>query len=152
MKLISHRGNIDNVLPHRENTHEYIQEAIDAGYDVEIDVRCMSDNRLYLGHDNPDHEVTLQWLRDRKDRLWVHTKNFDALSYLIDTDLRIFYHQHEDHTIIHNCNLIWSHRLVEANQKSIIPLISLEDVKESGDEWMEQDVYGICSDYVGLLK
>ena len=37
MKLISHRGNIDGPQPDRENSPNYINEAIEAGYNVEID-------------------------------------------------------------------------------------------------------------------
>ncbi len=38
MFLISHRGNISGKLPERENTVDYIQEALGLGYDVEVDV------------------------------------------------------------------------------------------------------------------
>ena len=38
MKLIAHRGNIDGPNPERENSPEYIEEALKAGYDVEVDV------------------------------------------------------------------------------------------------------------------
>lgn len=150
MILISHRGNIDSVKPERENTSEYIQEAIDAGYDVEIDVRYIS-GKLYLGHDTPDYEIELEWLQRRNLSLWVHTKNFEALSYLIDKNLRVFYHQKEDHTIINNCNLIWSHNVTQANHKSIIPLLDRYDIEEA-DVAIEDGLYGICSDYVGLIK
>ena len=37
MILISHRGNINGCNFEKENTHEYIQQAIDAGFHVEID-------------------------------------------------------------------------------------------------------------------
>ncbi|MGI0058659.1 MAG: hypothetical protein ACREBJ_02725 [Nitrosotalea sp.] len=145
--MISHRGNIDTILPERENAPVYIDEAIFQGYYVEIDVRLIGD-KLFLGHDNPDYEITLQWLLDRKDNLWVHTKNFDALSYLIDQDLRAFYHQKENHTIINSCNLIWSHDLSEANEKSIIPLLSKQDITS----YNGAKVFGICSDFVALLR
>lgn len=147
MILISHRGNINEIILDRENTPLYIDEAINLGYDVEMDVRLI-DNKLFLGHDTPDHEISLQWLLDRKNNLWVHTKNFAALQFLINHDLRIFYHQKENHTIINNCNIIWSHDLSEANETSIIPLLDLVDiVKFDG-----RKVYGICSDYVLTLK
>lgn len=147
MILIAHRGNIDSVKPDKENTQDYIDEAIIFGYDVEIDVRLI-DNKLYLGHDTPDHEVSMGWLLDRRHELWVHTKNFSALNLLIDTDLRTFYHQKEDHTIINNCNLIWSHNLEEANSKSIIPLLDAADIFD----FEKYNVYGICSDYVRLVE
>lgn len=148
MILISHRGNIDCIIPEQENTPIYIDKAILLGYDVEIDVRFIND-KLFLGHDTPDYEVSLEWLLERKIYLWVHTKNFGALSYLINKRLRTFYHQKENHTIINNCNLIWSHELSEANEKSIIPLLSKEDITKQP---VPQNVYGICSDFVKILR
>ena len=38
MRLISHRGNLTGKYPLMENTPAYIREAVDAGYEVEIDV------------------------------------------------------------------------------------------------------------------
>ena len=38
MKLISNKGNINGVKPDMENTQVYIQEAINRGYDVKIDL------------------------------------------------------------------------------------------------------------------
>lgn len=147
MKLISHRGNINSIKPELENRILYIQEAIDLEYDVEIDIRLI-DKKLFLGHDTPDDEVSLQWLLDRKNNLWIHTKNFEALSYLIDCDLKVFYHQKEQHAIINNCNIIWSHNIDDANEKSIIPLLSINDIIK----FNKKNVYGICSDYVGTIK
>lgn len=150
MKLISHRGNINSILVERENTTSYIDEAISQGYDVEIDVRLVY-NKLFLGHDAPDYEIDLSWLMDRKKYLWVHTKNFDALSFLIDYDLRIFYHQKEDHTIINNSGAIWSHNLHEADKKSIIPLLNFKDISSFSNECFGE-IYGVCSDYIYVLK
>lgn len=146
MKLISHRGNVDGLHPELENHQSYIDKAISLGYDVEMDVRFI-DGKLFLGHDTPDYEVTLQWLVDRNNYLWVHTKNFGALSHLIVHDLRVFYHQKENHTIINNCNLIWSHELSEANERSIIPLLSLADIAAFNGT----KVAGICSDFISTM-
>lgn len=147
--LISHRGNINELNPEKENSSEYIDDAIYAGYDVEIDVRLINGN-LYLGHDTPDYQLSLDWLLDRKDKLWVHCKNFDALQYLITENLRIFYHQKENHTIINKCNIIWSHELSEANYKSIIPLLSKEDINNYQGNF--NNIYGTCSDFVEILR
>lgn len=149
MKLISHRGNINGLYPELENSHLYIQTAINSGYDVEIDVRLI-DGKLFLGHDAPNYEISLNWLLERKDYLWVHTKNFGALQYLIDQNLRIFYHQKENHTIINNCNLIWSHELSESNERSIIPLLSQEDVT-AYYKYNGREVAGVCSDFIELV-
>lgn len=148
MKLISHRGCTNGIKPDLENRPEFIQEAINLGFDVEIDVRQIED-KLYLGHDRADYEIGLDWLIERKDNLWIHTKNFMALQFLIDKDVRTFYHQKENHTIINNCNLIWSHDLSEANEKSIIPLLNFVDALKY-DQFGK--VYGICSDFVDIIK
>ena len=100
MKLISHRGNINGPIPEIENNPSYIKKAIELGYDVEIDVRVHNDE-LFLGHDTPDYKINISWLFYLSDRLWIHTKNFEALNLLIDVqDLKVFYHQLESHTII----------------------------------------------------
>ena len=143
MILISHRGNLDKINPELENRQSYIDSAILFGYDVEIDV-WEKDGSLFLGHDEPTYPVSLDWLLDRKDRLWIHTKNAGALFSLIDTKLKLFYHQKENHTIIHNTNLVWSHELSEAGPKSIIPLLSSEQLKNHDGK----EVYAICSDFV----
>tara|TARA_R100001129_G_scaffold165125_1_gene131699 strand:+ start:541 stop:984 length:444 start_codon:yes stop_codon:yes gene_type:complete len=146
MILISHRGNINGVNLERENTQSYIQEAIDLGYDVEIDVRYI-DKKFWLGHDESDYEINLSWLLDRKNNLWIHCKNFEALSELINTNLRVFYHLQEDYTIISDKH-IWAHNLNEINDKCIIPLINKSDI----ENWTPKLVYGVCSDYIGLLS
>ena len=38
LKLISHRGNLHGKFASLENSPEYIEEAIDKGFDTEIDV------------------------------------------------------------------------------------------------------------------
>jgi glycerophosphoryl diester phosphodiesterase len=146
MKLISHRGNINGPATELENTPDYIDKAIENGYDVEIDIRTYN-GALFLGHDHADHPVEEKWLLERKEKLWVHCKDFSSLSSLIDTELRIFYHEKEDYTIISN-GLIWAHKLTEINSRCIIPLISLSDIQKKP----EIKVWGACSDYVERLR
>jgi len=62
--------------------------------------------------------------------------------------LRVFYHEKELHTIIANTQVIWSHNIEEATQNSIIPLLELDKLQVWKD-MIDEDVYGICSDYVG---
>tara|TARA_R110000744_G_scaffold342881_5_gene448107 strand:+ start:6791 stop:7234 length:444 start_codon:yes stop_codon:yes gene_type:complete len=144
MILISHRGNVNGTIPNRENTKVYIQDAIDLGYDVEVDIR-FSDGKFWLGHDTPQYEVGLQWLLDRNDKLWVHCKNFQALTNLINTKLKVFYHTNEEYTIISNL-YIWAHNIKNVDNRCIVPLLSRGDLKN----WKSVDVHGICSDYVGV--
>jgi hypothetical protein len=78
--LISHRGNLNGKIVERENHPDYIDEAINLGYDVEIDIWVV-DGYIFLGHDYPDYKIDIGWLTDRLDKLWIHCKNIEAILY-----------------------------------------------------------------------
>jgi hypothetical protein len=94
MKIISHRGNLTGPNLIRENSVDYIEEAISEGFDVEIDLR-VEDNELYLGHDDPQYFVTMGWLRKYKDVLWIHCKNREALEKMSSSMVEFNYFWHE---------------------------------------------------------
>ena len=56
MYFISHRGNTLGPDISKENSVDYINDAIKKGYDVEIDVWFEKEN-FYLGHDKPTYLV-----------------------------------------------------------------------------------------------
>jgi glycerophosphoryl diester phosphodiesterase len=146
MILISHRGNLNGRIPERENSLEYIDEAIDMGFYVEIDVRT-KENDLYLGHDEPQYLVTLDWLNERSEFLYIHVKDFKSLDALIMyNNLKIFFHTLEEHVIINNTKVFWSHDIKNISEKSIIPLLSLDEIKLNSH--LKNNVFGICSDYI----
>lgn len=150
MILISHRGNVDNIQPKRENTKEYILEAIDRGFYVEIDI-WMKNGSLFLGHDSPENEVSVDWLNKFSDKLFIHSKNYSAFCYFMYENaipIPTFYHTIEDHVVIGNTKLVWSHNLEECNERSVIPLLDKESIKQI-DRY--PNVYGVCSDFVGVL-
>lgn len=100
MIIISHRGNLEGVNPSRENSPEYIDEAISAGFDVEVDVRC-EDHHFYLGHDEPQYQIPMTWLWKRKDKLWIHCKNLKALDVFSSSpvDFHYFWHDIDRYTL-----------------------------------------------------
>ena len=59
MILISHRGNINGPKKELENNPIYIQNAIDLGYQVEIDIWKIEDD-FFLGHEAPEFQVSPQ--------------------------------------------------------------------------------------------
>lgn len=139
MLLISHRGNLEGSIPTLENSPEYIQTALDKGYDVEIDV-WYKDSQLWLGHDEPSYQIDIKFLYN--SHLWVHAKNVDALSHLIVRDINVFWHQ-EDHYTLTSKGFIWAYPNydVPAGSKAIAVM----------PEWHNTDVknfYGVCSDYI----
>ena len=143
MLYIAHRGNLAGPIPDQENRPEYIDQAIAAGYDVEIDLRT-KEQKLFLGHDSPDHEISLNWLEKRKKNLWIHIKDYGALVAVMDTDLMYFCHEQDKYTLTSN-GYIWSHDLNnQMNDRCIVPLLSSEQV----ENYKQTNFYAVCTDYV----
>jgi len=144
MKLISHRGNLNGPIPERENKLDYIQEALNLGYDVEIDV-WISGSSIYLGHDVPDSKISLEWMLQRAEKLWVHCKNISALVYLKEYDeLNVFWHE-SDKVTLTSKSFIWAFPGNQPISKSIAVLPESYSDPVNG-------CYGICSDYIKNYK
>ena len=94
MYLIAHRGNI-NGITELENQPSYIDNAIQEGFDVEVDVWVI-DDVLYLGHDKPQYKVEFRWFRDRINKLWVHCKNAEAMLFFNRDGYKFNYFWHEE--------------------------------------------------------
>lgn len=139
MILISHRGNIFGPIKSKENNPLYIQNAIDFGYDCEVDVYFI-DSCLYLGHDRPEYNIELDWLYSRKSRLWVHCKNLLSLSYFNSTDFNYFWHENDKATLTSK-GFIWAYPGMQPIKNSIAVMPEIY-----GD--VIQFSLGICSDYV----
>jgi hypothetical protein len=145
-RVISHRGNLTGPEPERENTLSFIDEAIAAGFDVEIDVRCL-DEKFYLGHDGPDRPVTHDWLSDRREHLWIHCKNLTAYAVLAKAGFQCFCHN-DDPFVAVSTGHIWLHDLgLGVTEQCIIPLINREETLTYSD----YEPHGICTDYPTLI-
>ena len=147
MILISHRGNIDGKNIERENHPSYIDEAIEAGYDVEIDVWVI-DGKLYLGHDEPDYLIDINWLENRSNVLWIHCKNMDALSHFNEYEwkksIQFNYFSHDvDMGVLTSHSYIWSTKLYD---RGILVL------PEVFDKQPNEGTIGICSDVIKQYK
>jgi hypothetical protein len=147
--LISHRGNINGRIEEAENRPDYIDDAIRLGYDVEIDIWVKNDI-LYLGHDNPQYEIPLEWLFHRKGRLWVHCKNVDAMEYVYDTDLNYFWHDTDTMTLTSK-GYIWAYPGKQPIHNSIAVMPELKYMLTGVEEDLS-GCSGICSDYIQKYK
>jgi hypothetical protein len=148
MRLISHRGNIDGPNPEQENNPSYVEHALILGYDVEVDVR-VKDGKLYLGHDEPQYPLDIDWLQRYAGRLWLHCKDVEVMSKFAELDPRggnIHYFWHEtDKITLTSKGYMW---VYPGNQPikggiAMLPEINGEDVSQS---------YGVCSDFVSKYK
>ena len=149
MKIISHRGNINGIIEGKENRPSYIDAAIQLGYDVEIDVRFI-DGEFWLGHDEPQYKVDLNWMYPRKKNLWLHCKDVDSAIELckINGEFNFFCHSSDPYVLISN-NLLWVHDLKgKIGTDCIIPLLSEKDISDYDNEVP----YAICTDFITLIK
>ena len=141
MKLISHRGNINGPNKSEENNPEYILNAINNGYNVEIDIWSIN-NKWYLGHDNPTYEIKYNFLFD--SRFWLHAKNGEAFYKLFNDnnyDFNVFWHTTEDWILTSNKH-IWTfpNKYLFPNSICVLPELGYDgDIKKC---------YGICSDFI----
>lgn len=143
MILISHRGNINKKLPYYENEPSYIDDAINKGYDVEIDVWCIN-NKIYLGHDEPQYEIDLTWIENRSRYLWIHCKNIDSVIFFKKTNLNFFWHQKDDITLTSK-GFIWAYpgKQPIVGSIAVMPEINNDNISQC---------LGICSDNIEKYK
>lgn len=144
MIYISHRGNVDGKKPHLENKPEYIDETLNLGYDVEIDV-WMIEGVILLGHDEPQYGITQHWLNKRYERLWVHCKNIEAMEWFNSIGgFNYFWHE-EDTMVLTSKNIIWAY----PGKQPIIGSIAV--MPERGNDDISECL-GICSDVIKKYK
>lgn len=141
MILISHRGNINGRSELYENSPNYIDSAIKKGYDVEVDI-WLNNGNFYLGHDNPQYEISLDWLNERKDNLWIHCKDIESIEKfnILNENYNYFWHQ-EDTVTLTSKNFIWAYPGNQPIKNSISVLPELFNDNTS-------ECIGICSDYI----
>lgn len=144
MILISHRGNVNGIKANRENTISYIQEALDLGYDVEIDIWNVN-NILYLGHDRGLNVIDHSFINKYKDKLWLHCKDLKTLEMfyrfdMIDKKLNYFFHN-SDKLVITSKGYAWMHY-------SVIPIFGSIAVLPEIYENNILNCIGICSDVI----
>ena len=141
MKFISHRGNIHGREIESENSPSKIEECLGLGFEVEIDVWCVN-GMFLLGHDQPEYQVSIDFLR--KEEIWCHVKNVEALSiFTNDPKIHFFWHQKDDYTITSH-NIIWVYpgKQLPSGSVCVMPELTNYSCKEL------ISCFGICSDNI----
>ena len=119
MFFISHRGNIYGKNPELENMPSYIENALQLGFDVEVDVWVDQSFNLFLGHDKPQFKTTIEFLQNPK--IWCHAKNLPALELLLLNDCHVFSHNIDAYTITSK-KFIWAFPGQPISKKTIAVL------------------------------
>jgi hypothetical protein len=142
MLLIANRANLHGPNPETENAPSTIEEVIQQCYNCEVDVRYI-DKNLYLGHDEPQYLVTIDFLLKYADFLWIHCKNIEALDYLLDyKQLRVFWQQEDSYTLTSN-GYIWGYPGQKSTKITVISMPEWHDFTT-----ITTNSFAVCSDYI----
>ena len=144
MIFIAHRGNMDGPNPEMENRPEYIQLALNKGYDVEVDL-WVFDDTPYSGHDSLQYRLGAELILNHSQYIWFHCKNPMAVKYCVERNLHWFWHQTDNYTLT-SCGFVW----VYPGKNDFIPRsIRVMPEWDGVDKW-EQVAHcaGICTDYL----
>lgn len=141
MIYIAHRGNTQGPNPEKENHPDYILDAVQQGFDVEVDVWVIN-GKFLLGHDAPQYEVGREFLLN--DSFWHHAKNIQAFyqlnkmrpNYLINC----FFHD-TDAAVLTSGGWLWTYPGKELTSDSIAVM------PERVPDWDISQAYGICTDF-----
>jgi len=142
MKFIAHRGNLLGPDIEHENTTNYIQHAINKGYDVEVDVWYI-DGKLLLGHNAPMHDTNLSFLQ--RPAIWAHAKNLPALEYLLNNNVHCFWHENDERTLTSQ-HYIWTYPDKEIVENSVLVVLTKHL------NLIDNNIYAVCGDYVEIWK
>lgn len=141
MKIISHRGNLNGKNIELENNPIYILEAINKGFDVEIDLR-VKDGNLFLGHDTAQYRIDQGFLEANKDKLWIHCKEVLALEKIANIDGLNYFSHDKDDFVLTSLNYVWAMKYVDYDGA----------IKVDLDATMcKTSQFGICTDFAESL-
>lgn len=148
MIVISHRGNLAGPVPVLENFPSQVDAAIEEGFHVEVDLRVKGGD-LYLGHDEPQYGVGPEWIQDRRDKLFLHLKDFDAFKLVARDapDWTFICHSADPYTAVWAPEgyLLWLHDLsLVPDASTLVPLLSRDQLLHY--EYFAV-VAGVCTDY-----
>jgi hypothetical protein len=148
MKFISHRGNTVGRHKIYENCPSTIQNVISIGYGVEIDV-WYKNNKFFLGHDEPEWEISDQFFKNNYQQLLIHCKNDEALFRLNTIPILELFTHADDPFTLSSKNVILIHpHTVTTLRKGI--LIMPEMSHYTINEILEFD--GIVSDNIKFYE
>ena len=142
MKVISHRGYENGQDRKLENNLVQIKKLLNMNIDVEVDV--LYNGGLFLGHDNPEFEVDIGFLK--QDGLWCHAKNIEALDIMLKNNIHCFWHQVDDYAITSR-GYIWAYPGKKTSGEKTVLLFP-----ERFPEIQYKKYDFICTDYVHTYK
>lgn len=148
MIKIAHRGNFAGRNKERENTVAYIEEAIIANYDVEVDV-WLIDKQWHLGHDFPGEKIEREFLE--RPCIWTHAKNLVGyISLYNNPKVHTFWHD-KDQFVFTNKGIKWAYEGVITYDGVVVMPERSNEISAMLRSGMFEPL-GVCSDNFSLFN
>lgn len=143
--FISRRGNLKGPNFKRENSPDYIIEAINRGFDCQIDLQILEEV-IYLGM-NPRYIIDVDFLLINAEKLWIHCLNINSIDYLLQfPELNVYLHENDSCVLTSKKN-VWDCKHNE---------LSLKNTINAMPEWngwkTNAKSLGVCSDYIMYVR
>lgn len=141
--LIAHRGNMHGPCPKWENSLWYIEGAIEAGFQVEIDIRYVN-GQFYSGHDIPKYKLPMSVLKLLRPFAWFHLKDgFTATIFAEMFPNFAYFYQDEDCVTVTSTGYIWCN-----SSNNLFSSRSIILQPEPQKNRKIKMCAGICSDFI----
>ena len=147
MKIYSHRGNLEGPNPERENDPDYILEALQEKFPVEVDC-WWNDGDLWFGHDGPQYKAKADFIQQHKYMMILHANNFDAVRWLRNRDVHYFWHDTDAYT---TTSWLWTWMYPSnENLYDEFTIMAVPEMVNLFDRHMlphGENIGGVCTDY-----
>lgn len=147
MIFISHRGNLNGIILDRENSPEYINEAIEKGYLVVVDVWLVGEDHFALGNDRPKYLTNIEYIK--QNNIICRARSLNTLNALIESRAHCFFQDYERISLT-NGGLIWAAPSQSVTPRSIVimPEHEISNVRTAA----LLKCAGICSNFIQLVR
>tara|TARA_R110000772_G_scaffold249530_1_gene363778 strand:- start:18401 stop:18871 length:471 start_codon:yes stop_codon:yes gene_type:complete len=144
VKLISNKGNTEGSYADKENTPDYVLDALKKGYNVKIDI-WLDDGQLRLYTNKPDAKISEMFLCNQYMFLWIQCKNIESFQYLMmyKSFLNFFYNEIDNFSLTSQ-RYIWT-KAQGSDKLGVRSVIECNSAKEYAKEIKDQSIYGVCS-------
>ena len=159
MILIAHRGNLYGRQPERENSPEYLNEAINQGYHVLADT-WYYDHCFWFGFHHPKdtslcYKPHVDWLPYAMNSVLLRARNPEALIKANELGLNAFWHQTDSYSLTTWGDLLGFYG-APACGESFVCMMPHRECSLVDDQYLDElsghhDQYALCSDHAGSL-
>jgi hypothetical protein len=153
-RFICHRGNLEKKFVPDENKPELLDRRISEGYGVELDV-WFAKGAYWLGHDEPQYEVSFDWLMKHLGSKYIHCKNGETFEHLLSRcgkegyAANLFYHTSEDYALTTRGHVIvHPGKPLLRGSVNMMPEMSVQ--RRPLSEWNK--TFALCSDSLSVEK